>query len=121
MWETPEEESISKLLDEMKSVFFTIPLYRGNGCGTSQRQTFIAGCFAESLSEHRPSVKNSLQEKPTRCHRCILESHTSVSDILAIPTNTGYILLIKANSHNDINSREVLTVRKHTHTHTKYL
>ena len=26
MWETPEEESISKLLDEMKSVFFTIPL-----------------------------------------------------------------------------------------------
>ena len=92
--------------------------FRGNGCGTSQRQTFIAGCFAESLSEHRPSVKNSLQEKPTRCHRCILESHTSVSDILAIPTNSYWIHSVNKSKLAQWHKFKRSPDSQKTHTHT---
>ena len=119
MWETPEEESISKLLDEMKSVFFTIPLEEMDVALPKDRnllQDVLQNLQASIDPQSRIYYKRSQLAVTDAFWKVI---HLCLTYWPSPRTVTVYILLIKANSHNDMNSREVLTVRKHPHTHIR--
>lgn len=109
MWETLEE-LLSKSLNEI--CLFYIP-FRGNGCGTYQRQKIITGCFENLQARINPQSR-------IHCKR----SHFTITDAfwkvihLCLTYNSCWIHSVNKSkrSHNDMNSREVLTFRKHTYT-----
>ena len=109
MWETLEE-LLSKSLNEI--CLFYIP-FRGNGCGTCQSLKIIAGCFENLQARSDPQSRFHCK----RSHFTITDAFWKVIH-LCLTYNSCWIHSVNKSkrSHNDMNSREVLTIRKHTYT-----